>query len=137
RELKGHTSYVTSAIFSPDGRHIISGSADGTVRIWDVTNGNVLRTLEGHKDTVTSVAVSLDGSRILSGSWAGMVILWDADTGKDLFRFGTDAQAKALGQIDPSKLLTNVRRVALSGDARLALITGSGETNMFLLGLPK
>jgi hypothetical protein len=137
RELKGHTSYVTSAVFSPDGAQIISGSADNSVRVWDANTGKQVGKMDGHKDNVTSVAVSLDGQRVLSGSWDGTVILWDLHTGKELFRFGNEALAKALGQANPGKVLSNVRRVALSADGRLALVGGSGEINLFLLGLPK
>jgi WD40 repeat protein len=52
--LKGHTSYVKSVAYSPDGRHIISGSDDMTIRIWDAETGApVGRPLEGHYGTVS------------------------------------------------------------------------------------
>ncbi len=53
---------------SPDGRRIVSGSADQTVRIWDADSGAELACLRGHTDRVWSVATSPDGRRILSGS---------------------------------------------------------------------
>jgi hypothetical protein len=37
----GHTSYVTSVAFSPDGERIVSGSEDQTIRVWDATTGHV------------------------------------------------------------------------------------------------
>ena len=58
---------VTSVAFSPDGTRLVSGSDDKTVKHWDVSSGQLIRTLEGHSDRVKSVAFSPDGSRVLSG----------------------------------------------------------------------
>ena len=53
---------------SADGRLALSGSDDSTVKVWDLTSGQELRTLAGHADGVKSVAVSADGRLALSGS---------------------------------------------------------------------
>ncbi|KAH8803728.1 putative WD-repeat protein [Hyaloscypha sp. PMI_1271] len=87
--LEGHTSSVSSVAFSPDGKQIVSGSHDQTVRLWDAATGAALQTLEGHTGSVSSVAFSPDGKQIVSGSQnAGsheqMVRLWDAATGAAL-----------------------------------------------------
>ncbi|PPQ73248.1 hypothetical protein CVT26_015058 [Gymnopilus dilepis] len=86
--LRGHTDSVTSVVFSPDVRRIVSGSWDKTIRIWDSETGEPVRPpLEGHKGWVYSVAVSPDGKKIVSGSGDNTVRLWDSDTGEMLVSF--------------------------------------------------
>ena len=55
--LKGHGSYVNSIAYSPDGKKIVSGSSDKTVRVWDAESGmEIIPSLEGHTSSVYSVA---------------------------------------------------------------------------------
>jgi len=61
--LKGHSHWVESVAFSPDGSKLASGSGDDTVQVWDVATSQVEQTLEGHSGKVKSVAFSLDGSQ--------------------------------------------------------------------------
>jgi formylglycine-generating enzyme required for sulfatase activity len=84
RTLKGHSHYVTSVSFSPDGRQIVSGSADNKVKLWDAESGEELRTLNGHTSSVRSVAFSPDGRRIVSGSLDQTIKLWDSESGDEL-----------------------------------------------------
>ena len=80
--LQGHTSLVWSVAFSSDGRHIVSGSSDKTIRLWDVQTGSqVGNPLQGHTSLVRSVAFSPDGRHIVSGSDGCTIRLWDAQTG--------------------------------------------------------
>ena len=81
--LQGHAEGVTSVAFSPDGKYIVSGSEDTTIRMWDAQTGKlVLDPFEGHTDDVNSVAFSPDGKYIVSGSWDKTIRLWDALAGK-------------------------------------------------------
>ena len=67
--LQGHMNCVMSVSFSPDGRHIVSGSSDRTIILWDAqTGGQVENPLQGHTDWVMSATFSPDGRHIVSGS---------------------------------------------------------------------
>ncbi|KAK4140202.1 putative HET containing-domain vegetative incompatibility protein [Dichotomopilus funicola] len=81
--FEGHSGWVQSVAFSPDGSRIASGSNDQTIRIWDAKSGKEVRKLEGHSDRVRSVAFSPDGSRIASGSDDQTIRIWDAKSGKE------------------------------------------------------
>src|SRR5262249_47787016 len=81
--LLGHTGAVNSVCYSSDGKRIVSGSEDKTVRVWDAHTGQGLLTFKGHTDEVSSVAISGDGKRIVSGSVDKEVKVWDAQTGQE------------------------------------------------------
>jgi WD40 repeat protein len=81
--FRGHTATVTCVAYSPDGKTLVSGSEDRTIRVWDVRSGQERSTLRGHTDGVTSVAFSPDGKTLASASKDRTVKLWDAQTGKE------------------------------------------------------
>ena len=75
--LLGHTGEITGLAFSPDGRLLVSGSLDETVRMWDVNRRNQIGLpLTGHSGAVRSVAFSADGQTFVSGGDDNAVILW-------------------------------------------------------------
>jgi WD40 repeat protein len=80
--LQGHTDDINSVAFSPDGRLIVSGSDDHTIRIWDTGTGQtVVGPLYAHSGLfgVRSVAFSSDGKRVVSGGSDALVRIWDAE----------------------------------------------------------
>ncbi len=78
--LKGHDDWVHSAAFFPDGQSAVTGSLDGSLRIWDLVNGQELnRILVDGK--VLSVAVSPNGNHMVSAGSEGLSV-WDSNTTK-------------------------------------------------------
>jgi hypothetical protein len=82
--IRGHNDRVDSVAFDPDGRRIVTGSDDGTVRVWDTQSGVELACLRGHTRLVHSVAFDPDGRRLVSWSWDNTVRVWDAQSGAEL-----------------------------------------------------
>lgn len=76
----GHASSVLCLAVSPDGRQLVSGSRDRTLRIWDIAIGRELHKLEEHRADVTCAAFSRDGRWLLSGSLDKTVRVWDMHT---------------------------------------------------------
>ena len=76
--------WILSAAFSHDDIHIVSGSSDNSVQVWDASTGAALQQLNGHTDYVNSVAFSHDDVHIVSGSDDKSVRVWDALTGAAL-----------------------------------------------------
>jgi WD40 repeat protein len=85
RLLEGHTNHVLAVAWSPDGQQVVSASADNTLSIWEVANGQAVRTLQGHTAAVTAVAFSPDGTQLVSASQDGTVRLWDVASGATLY----------------------------------------------------
>ncbi len=85
---------MVAVAFSADGRRLVSGGVDRTVRLWDVEAGKELRPAGGHQGTVTALAPSPDGRVLATASEDGSVLLWDPATGRELRRL-----AKGLGPV--------------------------------------
>jgi len=66
--MKGYNSYISSVVYSYNGKHIVSGSGDGTIWVWDVETEVVSEPLKRHSGSVFSVACSPDGSSNKKGS---------------------------------------------------------------------
>jgi WD40 repeat protein len=84
RTMTGHDGEVMSVTVTADGR-VISGSDDGTVRVWGLDTGELLRTLtdeRSHHRVGGAVAVSADGRRAVFGDYGGTVRVWDLDSGE-------------------------------------------------------
>lgn len=80
--LESHRRLVTALVFSPDGALLVTGSADKTVRLWRLPDGEPLKTLEGHTNFVLSLALSPDGQLLASGGADKIVRLWRLPEGE-------------------------------------------------------
>jgi hypothetical protein len=123
--------------FTPDGRHVLTASADRHLRLWDVATGAQRRLYAGHTGTPRSLAISPDGAWALScggdrvvkerGRVAGgkgcEVIAWGLQGGGELFRFNND----------PTHLID---KVGISPDGRLAVTVRRADADcIYVWGL--
>ena len=85
RAFTGHTNYVYTVAFAPDGRHIATGSVDKTVRVHELSTGKLVKSFDGHNEAVTNVAFTADSRHVLS-SGDSAIRIWDVAAGKELPR---------------------------------------------------
>ncbi len=78
--LRGHTEVIYGIAFTPDGKYVVTGSGDKTVKVWETATGKEFKTFSGpagHQSLVLGVAVSPDGALIASGGSDNSAKLWD------------------------------------------------------------
>ncbi|KIJ07670.1 hypothetical protein PAXINDRAFT_31007, partial [Paxillus involutus ATCC 200175] len=78
---EGHIDRVYCVCFYPDENKLVSGSRDGTLRIWDRKTG-AEKVLSGHTDWVVDIDVSQDGKMVVSGSADETVRIWNGESGE-------------------------------------------------------
>lgn len=122
RALRGHTDWVTSAVFSPDGEKLLSASVDRTARLFDLsqvdTSGQV-----AHAQAVRAITISPDGRQIASGADDKTVKLWNLATGEET--------ATLTGATD------RIFTMSFVGPDKIAAGTGSGDRRVRLWQLPQ
>jgi WD40 repeat protein len=89
-------SPVNCVAFSPDGQTVATGTGDGLVRLWRVSDGALLHTLEGHTRPVGGVAFAQQGALLVSGSRDGNVNVWRVSDGTLLDQI-TDRSSEIFG----------------------------------------
>jgi guanine nucleotide-binding protein subunit beta-2-like 1 protein len=77
RRLNGHSHFVSDVAISSDGQFALSGSWDGTLRLWSLDLGTTVKSFIGHSKDVLSVAFSADNRQIVSGSRDRTIKLWN------------------------------------------------------------
>ena len=79
--IPAHTGEITDVAFSPTGPLVATASTDGSIKLWDVRDGSLLRTLIGHTAGVRSLAFSPSGDVLISGSDDRSAKLWNVSDG--------------------------------------------------------
>jgi WD40 repeat protein len=78
---------ASDAAFSPDGKLVVSGGVDGTVRVWDLETAKELQCMKLDRVTVMAVAYMPNGKQVASAGSDGLIRIWEVDTGKELAKF--------------------------------------------------
>ncbi len=126
--LKGHEKVIEALAFSDDGKQLVSGGDDTSIRMWNVEDGKAGRILnpdyktdkEGSYKQVLSVAFSKDGKFVLSGDAGGHIRAWDPVKKDDAFVIGSEAHKRG-----------RVASVAYGSDTQL--IYSCGEDGVVLV----
>ena len=103
--LKGHRDAVSGLAFSPDGKKLISGSADKSAIVWDIETQTLLHRLEGHRGPIYAVGFTPDGQRAVTGSVDKTLRLWKVADGaliKEMTGHGDKVRSLAVSPSDGS-----------------------------------
>ncbi|RME04655.1 MAG: hypothetical protein D6805_02290 [Planctomycetota bacterium] len=132
--LTGHSSWVGSVAFSPDGKLLASASADNTIKLWEVASRRSIATLTGHRNWVRSVAFSPDGKLLASASDDDTVKVWKVASWQciaTLTEHGADVYSVAFspdGKLLASGSKDNTVKVWKVGSWQcIATLTGHGD----------
>jgi WD40 repeat protein len=85
--FEGHKDRVSGVAITHDGRHALSASWDNTLRVWDLTTGQSIRTLQGHNDRVSALTITPNGDRAVSASDDQTLRVWDVQSGVEILTF--------------------------------------------------
>ena len=110
KTLNANVGPVWSAAFSPDGKTLVMGIDDGTIKLWDVVNGRLKATLHAHHGPVWSISFTQDGDYFASGSDDGTAKVWDTATNKEVASFPHHSAVRPLAYSpDGTRLVTGTR----------------------------
>ncbi|MDR2094052.1 MAG: caspase family protein [Treponema sp.] len=104
----GHSDLVNTAVYSPDGKFILSSSWDETIKIWDAASGREIKTIPVHGKTPLCAVWDKGGLFIAAGFWDGSVSIWDRESGAELksFKGHGGAVNAVLFNADDSRIIT-------------------------------
>jgi WD40 repeat protein/tRNA A-37 threonylcarbamoyl transferase component Bud32 len=108
--LRGHTSEVNHVTFSRDGTQLATASQDKTLRIWDPTDGRLVRVFTGHRADVNWGSFSPDGKTLASAGEDATIRLWDIASGQQIRTLGGHT-----GEVVAAEYAPNGRWIASGG----------------------
>jgi WD40 repeat protein len=132
--LQGHSGAVNACEYSPDGKRIVSGSNDNTIKIWDADTGIEITSICAHSSAIKTCIYSPDGRRIVSGAEDYTLKIWDANIGMEITTieahssvvttcaFSSDGSRIVSGSWDKSLKIWDVKT-----DNKLAILRGHSK----------
>jgi len=95
------TGQINSLVISPDGKTVLSGSGDHTIKLWNIADGNLIKTFNGHTGAVNSAVFSPDGKTIISGSEDNTIKVWDTEKGNLIYTALTNKEGSEWMAFNP------------------------------------
>lgn len=80
--IEAHDGWIRSIALSPDGKTLASVGNDKIVKLWDASNGTLMKELKGHESYVYNAAFHPDGKSLVTGDLYGNIFDWNLDTGE-------------------------------------------------------
>jgi WD40 repeat protein len=123
QQFIGHTDRVTQLAIHR--QTLISGSADGTIGLWDVASGQLHRSLTGHRRPITAIALSPDGQTLISAARDQTIRIWHTPTGRlqQIYQLDTIVHSLAVHPTQP---------IVWSGDRQARLSSWDYQTGAHL-----
>lgn len=87
KTLSGHSKSVASIAYNPNGKILVSGSYDNTVKLWNLTKNKEIRTFKGHSAWVAAVAITPNNKNLVSSSYDNTIKLWNMVNGQQIRTF--------------------------------------------------
>ncbi|KAF8553711.1 WD40 repeat-like protein [Imleria badia] len=115
--ISGHDDQILALTYLPDGQWVVTGSFDGTVKVWNVGNGEQEGTSMEHEDEVQSLVVTRDGTKIISSDTGGRIKVWDVES-HELLREWTRKRGSST--------------IAVLPDDQL-IVVGSGDVGIYTM----
>lgn len=105
---RGHYEAVKSVAFTPDGKFLLSGSRDKTIKLWELSTGREIRSFLGHESTINDLFITPDGKHFVSSSADFTAKLWNIASGELVRTFSghTDYMTSVAVSPDGKYLLT-------------------------------
>lgn len=149
--INGHKGEITALLISQNGEYGVSGSTDGTLRIWNPQNGRLIHILRGHKGSVIDIDISSDGKKIASISedltlkiWEHTFIGWkhrtiNTQVSANSVKFNKGENEVILGLADQTVRVWNISTGKLSGTltghkSKVTAVTVSQKHNYIISG---
>jgi WD40 repeat protein len=144
RNIRAHSQAVSAIAITNNGQTIVSGSDDGTIKVWNLRTGTLMRTLRGHSDSIVSLAISPNGQTLATASGLNdqSVKLWDLRTGRlirtikqpDWFvksvAFSPDSKTLALGIWNTAASKPEVEVLNIKTGKSIYSFQGSSQSNL-------
>lgn len=115
--LQGHGKTVNSIAYSPDGKYLVSGSSDNTVKLWDASSGQMITSINADQKEVTAVCYSSDAKYVGSVGLNGTVKIWSAQSGNSIASFVDFKNALKTVVFSP-----DAKYIAAGGDNNIIMI---------------